>query len=104
MLNGPNGPVGNFSLIDIAEHQWGYIEQLLHQLSSGKYDEISSSEDAMRRFDADRVAAAKNTVWYTGGCNSWYLDASGVPASWPWNYSRFVDEMREPQWADFDLI
>ena len=104
MLNGPNGPVGNFSLIDIAEHQWGYIEQLLHQLSSGKYDEISPSEDAMRRFDADRVAAAKNTVWYTGGCNSWYLDASGVPASWPWNYSRFVDEMREPQWADFDLI
>lgn len=104
MLNGPNGPVGNFSLIDIAEHQWGYIEQLLHQLSSGQYDEISPSEDAMRRFDADRVAAAKNTVWYTGGCNSWYLDASGVPASWPWNYSRFVDEMREPQWADFDLI
>jgi cation diffusion facilitator CzcD-associated flavoprotein CzcO len=28
MLNGPNGPVGNFSLIDIAEHQWHYIAQL----------------------------------------------------------------------------
>ncbi|MDC0362503.1 NAD(P)/FAD-dependent oxidoreductase, partial [Halioglobus sp.] len=104
MLNGPNGPVGNFSLIDIAEHQWGYVEQLLQQLSSGNYNEISPSEHAMRRFDAERVAAAKNTVWYTGGCNSWYLDASGVPASWPWNYSRFVDEMREPQWADFELI
>ena len=29
MLNGPNGPVGNFSLIDIAEHQWHYIAQLI---------------------------------------------------------------------------
>lgn len=104
MLNGPNGPVGNFSLIDIAEHQWGYIEQLLEQLTSGKYNEISASEEAMRTFDADRIAAAKSTVWYTGGCKSWYLDASGIPASWPWTYSRFVDDMRRPQWADFDLI
>ena len=29
MLNGPNGPVGNFSLIDIAELQWDYIAQLM---------------------------------------------------------------------------
>lgn len=104
MLNGPNGPVGNFSLIDIAEHQWGYIEQLLEQLSSGNYNQISASEQAMRTFDAERIEAAKNTVWYTGGCKSWYLDASGIPASWPWTYTRFVDDMREPQWADFDLI
>ena len=27
MLNGPTGPVGNFSLIDIAEAQWGYIDR-----------------------------------------------------------------------------
>ncbi len=35
MLNGPTGPVGNFSLIDIAEMQWGYIEQLLKPLQTG---------------------------------------------------------------------
>ncbi|MGI9579536.1 MAG: flavin-containing monooxygenase, partial [Microthrixaceae bacterium] len=29
MLNGPNGPVGNFSLIEVAERQFAYIEQLL---------------------------------------------------------------------------
>lgn len=104
MLNGPNGPVGNFSLIDIAEHQWDYIAQLLEQLSSGQCSEISASEQAMHQFDAERVAAAKKTVWYTGGCQSWYLDATGVPASWPWNYSRFVDEMREPRWQDFEVI
>jgi cation diffusion facilitator CzcD-associated flavoprotein CzcO len=104
MLNGPNGPVGNFSLIDIAEHQWGYVAQLLERLRNGEYAQISASMAAMNAFDVERVAAAKKTIWYTGGCKSWYLDAAGVPASWPWTYSRFVDEMREPKWSDFELL
>lgn len=104
MLNGPNGPVGNFSLIDIAEHQWGYIEQLMDKLRGGECTEICPTQDAMYRFDTERVEAAKKTIWYTGGCNSWYLDSKGVPASWPWNYSRFVEEMRVPSWEDFDLV
>ena len=32
MLNGPNGPVGNFSLIEVAELQFGYIMQLVELL------------------------------------------------------------------------
>ena len=104
MLNGPNGPVGNFSLIDIAEHQWDYIAQLMARLRSGEYSEVSPTYTAMQAFDDARVEAAKHTIWYTGGCQSWYLDAAGIPASWPWNYSRFVDEMREPRWEDFDLV
>lgn len=103
MLNGPNGPVGNFSLIDIAEHQWGYIAQLIDKLHSGACSEISPTAEAMQAFDQERVEAAKSTIWYTGGCRSWYLDAQGVPASWPWTYSRFVDEMREPAWEAFEM-
>ena len=96
MLNGPNGPVGNFSLIDIAELQWGYIEQLIDIIREGRCRAIAPSAQATQDFDAARVKAAKKTIWYTGGCQSWYLDAEGVPASWPWNYSRFVDEMKQP--------
>ena len=50
-----------------------------------------------------RVEAAKQTVWYTGGCKSWYLDAEGIPASWPWNYSRFVEEMSAPKLEHFEF-
>jgi cation diffusion facilitator CzcD-associated flavoprotein CzcO len=103
MLNGPNGPVGNFSLIDIAELQWSYIEQLMEPLSSGKYCEVSPTTAAMEAFDTARIEAAKQTVWYTGGCNSWYLDAEGIPASWPWTYSRFVRDMSAPDPAAFDF-
>jgi cation diffusion facilitator CzcD-associated flavoprotein CzcO len=103
MLNGPNGPVGNFSLIDIAEHQWNYIEQLITKLRNEECAEICATSEAMEDFDTRRVEAAKKTVWYTGGCNSWYLDADGIPASWPWNYSRFVEEMSAPQFEHFEL-
>jgi cation diffusion facilitator CzcD-associated flavoprotein CzcO len=101
MLNGPNGPVGNFSLIDIAEKQWGYISQLLEKLQAGVADEISASPEALDAFDQERIEAAKQTIWYTGGCDSWYLDAEGIPGSWPWTYSKFVQEMRAPIWNNY---
>jgi cation diffusion facilitator CzcD-associated flavoprotein CzcO len=104
MLNGPNGPVGNFSLIDIAEHQWHYIAQLIDKLCGGDCDEISPRHQAMQAFEAERVAAAKETVWYLGGCSSWYLGKDGVPSSWPWTYSRFVREMTTPNWQAFECV
>lgn len=103
MLNGPNGPVGNFSLIEIAEQQWHYIAQLMARLRDGECHEIAPSMAALEQFDLERIAAAKKTIWYTGGCQSWYLDAQGIPASWPWTFSRFVDAMSEPDWEHFDL-
>jgi cation diffusion facilitator CzcD-associated flavoprotein CzcO len=103
MLNGPNGPVGNFPLIDIAEHQWHYIEQLLEKARASEGAGICVSEAALEEFEQRRIAAAKTTVWFVGGCKSWYLDAQGVPASWPWDYQRFVAEMQRPNWEHFEM-
>ena len=102
LLNGPNGPVGNFSLIDIAELQWGYIAQLIDLLVKGECKEISPKQMALEAFDAERVAAAKTTIFGTG-CKSWYLDAEGVPATWPWSFQRFVDVMKAPILADYEV-
>ena len=101
MLNGPNGPVGNISLIDIAEQQSSYIMQLVDKVRSGACTEISASQAAMERFDAERIEAAKATIWHSG-CNSWYLDARGVPAVWPWTVERLSDEMAAPRFGDYD--
>ena len=102
MLNGPNGPVGNFSLIKIAEAQLSYILQLVEQIRAGQCKEISASETATRRFEVERIEAAKKSIWATG-CNSWYLDKNGVPASWPWTPERFFEEMEKPELEAFDL-
>ena len=96
MLNGPNGPVGNFSLITIAELQLGYVVQLLAELRASHCREIGASEEAARRFDVERDEAAKRTIWSTG-CRSWYLDDRGIPAVWPFTFERFRDEMAAPK-------
>ena len=102
MLNGPNGPVGNFSLIEVAELQMHYVMQLVEAVRSSGRREASPTRAAMARFDADRRQAAKTTIWNTG-CKSWYLDATGLPTAWPWTFRRFRDEMAQPRLDDFDL-
>ncbi|MCC7077955.1 MAG: NAD(P)/FAD-dependent oxidoreductase [Acidimicrobiia bacterium] len=102
MLNGPNGPVGNFSLIEVAELQFAYIMQLVELALSGQCREISATTEALGRFDEERAEAAKRTVWMTG-CSSWYLDDRGVPAAWPWNFDRFREVMAAPDLDDYEL-
>lgn len=102
MLNGPNGPVGNFSLIEVAELQFAYIMQLVDLLRTGRCREVSATHDALTAFEAARVEAAKKTVWTTG-CRSWYLDDRGIPATWPWPFDRFRTEMAAPDLAAYDL-
>jgi len=102
MLNGPNGPVGNFSLILIAEHQLNYILQLMEQIREGSCREISAKDEASTRFENVRIEAAKKSIWATG-CKSWYLDKNGVPASWPWSRDRFFEMMKKPELEAFEL-
>jgi len=102
MLNGPNAPVGNFSLIEVAELQVAYVRQLVERVRSGECREVSPTHDAMARFDAERREAAKWTIW-NSGCKSWYLDASGLPTAWPWTFDRFREEMSAPRLDDYEL-
>ncbi|WP_395407542.1 flavin-containing monooxygenase [Pseudoduganella sp. UC29_106] len=102
MLNGPTGPVGNFSLIDIAEQQWQYVSQLIELVRSGEYREVEATQQALDEYDVARIAAAKKTV-FGSGCNSWYLDAEGVPATWPWSQQRFREAMTAPNMDHYTL-
>jgi len=102
MLNGPNGPVGNFSLIEVAEIQFRYIMQLVEPIRAGEYREACATREALDAFERAREKAARNTVWVTG-CKSWYLDDRGLPAVWPWSFPRFRAEMREPDPDAFEL-
>ncbi|MFP5579743.1 MAG: flavin-containing monooxygenase [Acidimicrobiia bacterium] len=101
LLNGPNGPVGNFSLIDVAELQLRYAIQLLDLLRAGA-TAVEPTREAAEAFEAARVEATKNTVWVTG-CRSWYLDDRGIPAAWPWSIDHFREVMREPDLDQYEV-
>jgi len=102
MLNGPNGPVGNFSLIEVAELQFAYIQQLIDLVRSGECRHACARAEATAAFDEARVEAAKSTIWTTG-CRSWYLDDRGIPATWPWTFDRFREEMAAPDLEAYEL-
>lgn len=102
MLNGPNGPVGNFSLIEIAEQQWNYISQLMAPIENGEYKKVSAKQSALDEFDKARVAAAKKSI-FGSGCQSWYLDSQGIPATWPWTRAQFKESMQTPKLSSYDF-
>ena len=102
LLNGPNSPVGNFSLIDVAERQFDYVLQLLERVRSGQCTTLSASGQAMDEFDRQRKKAARNTIW-NSGCKSWYLDGDGLPTAWPWTYDKFREEMSNPRLEDYEI-
>ncbi|MBW2393186.1 MAG: NAD(P)/FAD-dependent oxidoreductase [Deltaproteobacteria bacterium] len=101
MMNGPNSPVGNFSLIQTAEMQFAYVMKLVESVRRGDLDVAIPEPEAARRFEEERVEAAKKTVWATG-CRSWYLDDRGIPFAWPFPFSRFRAEMAEPKLEDYE--
>jgi len=102
MLVGPNSPIGNISLIDVSEVQADYIMQCIRLLREGQVRALAPTAEATRAFHERLLEAMKDTVWVTG-CSSWYLDADGVPNTWPWTARRFHQEMRKPTLADFEL-
>ena len=103
LLNGPTGPVGNFTLIDIAEAQWAYVDQLTDLLRAGTCNAIAPSMAALEDYEMRRTEAAKRTV-FASGCRSWYLDKDGVPQVWPWSYAYFQEVMATPNLDDYDLM
>ena len=103
MLNGPNGPVGNFSLIEVAELQFSYVMQLIERIRTGECREVCATHDALAEFERAREQAAQHTVWVTG-CRSWYLDDRGLPAVWPWPFVRFREAMKAPDPAAYEFV
>ncbi|MCH2184313.1 NAD(P)/FAD-dependent oxidoreductase, partial [Myxococcota bacterium] len=101
MLQGPSSPVGNFSLIEVAELQVEYILSLIRSLGTGSPQAISVSKDAAARYELDRQKAAEKTVW-ASGCNSWYIGKDGLPIAWPFTFDRFREEMKAPRLQDFE--
>lgn len=103
LFNGPSSPVGNFSLIDVAERQWAYVEQLLGRVSSSNASGIMASMPAFEDYEERRIVKARASI-FGSGCTSWYLDATGVPITWPWDYDAFAEAMANPDFDAFEMV
>lgn len=101
-LGGPNSPIGNFSYLMTAERQFGYVEKLIGLLRDGTLGEVEPKADVTADFNQAIKDAMPQTVWASGGCQSWYYDRFGNVASWPWTFAKFEDDLSTPALEDFE--
>lgn len=103
MVIGPNSPFGNFPLIQVSEAQIDYILQLMRPLREGRARAVQPTPQAMQSFNQALKDSMHGTIWQTG-CKSWYLDADGWPALWPWTFDKFEQDMAAPDMAEYELV
>ncbi len=103
MLMGPHSPVGNVSLVAIAETQADYIVGWADLLRRGAVEAAAPRADVTDRFNDEMKRDLPNTVWTTG-CKSWYLDADGLPALWPWTPQRHREMLAAPALDEFEPV
>jgi cation diffusion facilitator CzcD-associated flavoprotein CzcO len=102
MLMGPHSPIGNQSLVIIAENQADYAMWWINRIRDGSVASASPTEAATKSYNEDMKSAMPQTVWLTG-CNSWYLGKDGLPELFPWIPKRHRELLKSPEVDDFDV-
>ena len=102
MLMGPHSPIGNQSLVPIAEDQADYAMWWINQLRDGVVRAAAPTEAATKEYNESMKAAMPQTIWVTG-CSSWYLGKDGLPELFPWTPDTHRELLRQPEPADFDV-
>jgi len=91
VLTGPNTGLGHTSQVFMIEAQIRYVVSALAHARRRGIDRIEVRPAAQAAYDRAVQHKMRRTVWVTGGCRSWYLDADGRNiALWPdftWTYA-----------------
>ncbi len=103
---GPNTGLGNSSMILMIESQLNYLVDYLRQLDvlGGKIA-LNARPSAVHAWTRGVQRRMERTVWNTGGCDSWYLDANGRNTTvWPGTTAEFRRLTREVDLAEYEVL
>ena len=93
LLYGPNLNLGHSSIVYMLESQIRYVMEALRVMGDRTLEVRGDVQAEWNAYLQERLAG---TVWDTGGCSSWYLDANGRDSvMWPdftFRYRRRVSE------------
>lgn len=100
LINGPYSPGGSASVVGIVEAQVDYLLQLIDRIVDRDIT-LAPRETAARAWLEGVRERARASVWGTGGCQSWYLDATGTPSLDPSTLSELQAQLARPTLEDF---
>ena len=89
-------------MIGIVEAQAEYLMRLIDRIVA---DDVllAPREDAARHGLEGVRELARNSLWGTGGCVSWYLDKTGTPTLNPVTLTELKAQIAQPDYADFEV-
>lgn len=104
VVTGPNTGIGHTSAIFVIEAQMNYIMKSIQALQKAGKQAIEVKPEAEARYTHMIHEEMKQTVWKSGGCNSWYQSKSGhVIAMFPgfsFTYRQMANRFK-PQHHEF---
>ncbi len=88
LLLGPNTGLGHNSVVLMIEAQVKHVLDCLKRAGTGA---IEVTPEAQGRYLDELRRRLRSTVWESGGCRSWYLDANSgeSPVLWPGNVREY---------------
>ncbi|MFF3430766.1 flavin-containing monooxygenase [Streptomyces sp. NPDC002602] len=103
---GPNTGLGNSSMILMIESALNYMADYLRQLDTlGGRTALAARPSAVNTWNRRVQSRMERTVWNTGGCTSWYLDANGLNTTvWPGTTGAFRRETRTVDLAEYEVV
>ncbi|MEU8588358.1 NAD(P)/FAD-dependent oxidoreductase [Streptomyces sp. NPDC048664] len=103
---GPNTGLGNSSMILMIESQLNYMADYLRQVDTlGGRVALDARQGAVDAWNHRVQERMKRTVWNTGGCTSWYLDADGRNTTiWPGTTTEFRSATRGVDLGEYDVV
>ncbi len=105
LVIGPNTGLGHNSMIYMIESQLSYIMDYLATLDRTSAVALDATRSAQDRWCAGIERRLAPSVWATGGCVSWYLNAAGRnPTLWPASTLRFRRETRRLDPSEYRLL
>ena len=93
---GPNTGLGHSSMVFIIESQIAYVISALQKMGEREIATVEPRPEAQQEWNEDLHKRMQRTVWSTGGCASWYLDAHGRnTVLWPRTTFKFRSLLSE---------
>jgi cation diffusion facilitator CzcD-associated flavoprotein CzcO len=105
LMIGPNVGNGHGSALIIVEAQLNYVMDALKAMEASNLGSIEPLPAVQKVWNEKVQAALQGTVWNSGGCRSYYLDATGRNAAiYPWTTIDLRRRMRDFQLTDFRTV
>lgn len=105
IIFGPNTATGHSSVILATENMVNYSLKFIKPVLEGDVETVDVKHEAEVSYTQDIQQKLKETIWYSGGCRSWYLTKDGWNSTvYPYTQFDFTRRCMFPNMNDWNIV